>query len=153
MNSRRGRADAVRTIPLTLVAAGLGYRKDPADSARWKRPGSVISINQSRFFDHVAGCGGGGAIDLLIHAEGCSFIQALRRLEGFTSRNPGTAEANPDFSEDREWTQVRRYLCRNRALDPSLIEHCRRIGILETDNRATQSLPAATETAGKPAPN
>ena len=136
MNSRRGRADEVRIIPLTLVAARLGYRKDPADSARLKRPGSVISISQSRFFYHVAGCGGGGAIDLLIHAEGYSFIQALRRLEGFTSRSPGTEDANPDLSEDREWTHLRRFLCRNRALDPSLIEHCRCIGILETADRA-----------------
>ena len=128
MSNRRARADAARAIPLTVVAAGLGYRKDPADRARWKRPGSVISINQGRFFDHIAGRGGGGAIDLVIQAEGCSFLQALRHLEGFPSRNPCTG--------DREWARVRRYLCRNRGLDPRLVEHCRRIAILGADNRA-----------------
>ena len=128
MSNRRARADAVRTIPLPVVAAGLGYRKDPTDKARWKRPGSVISINQSRFFDHVAGRGGGGAIDLVIHAEGCSFLHALQHLEGFPSRNPCTG--------DRTWARVRRYLHQNRGLDPGMIERCRRIGILGADHRA-----------------
>ncbi len=136
MSNRRARADAVRAIPLTAVAAGLGYRKDPADRARWKRPGSVISINGTKYFDHITGRGGGGAIDLVIQAEGCSFRQALRHLEGFPSRNPCTGDETPILSEDRAWARVRRYLCRNRGLDPRLVEHCRRIGILGTDNRA-----------------
>ncbi len=136
MSSRRARADAVRAIPLTVAAAGLGHRKDPADRARWKRPGSVISINQSRFFDHVAGRGGGGAIDLVIHAEGCSFIQALQLLEGLPSPKPCAGDGTPVLSEDREWARVRRCLHQNRGLDPGLIEHCRRIGVLGADNRA-----------------
>ncbi len=136
MSNRRARADAARAIPLTVVAAGLGYRKDPTDRARWKRPGSVISINQGRFFDHITGRGGGGAIDLVIQAEGCSFRQALRHLEGFPSRNPCTGDETPILSEDRAWARVRRYLCRNRGLDPRLVEHCRRIAILGADNRA-----------------
>ncbi len=137
MSSPGDRADAVRTIPLTLVAAELGYRKDPADKARWKRPGSVISINQARFFDHVAGRGGGGAIDLVIHAERCSFLQALSRLEGLPpSRNPCTADGSRGLPEDRAWARVRRCLHQDRGLDPGLIEHCRRIGILGADNRA-----------------
>ena len=136
MSKRRARADAVRAIPLTVVAAGLGYRKDPTDRARWKRPGSVISINGTCFFDHITGRGGGGAIDLVIQAEGCSFLQALRHLEGFPSRNPCTGDRIPVLSEDRAWARVRRYLCQNRGLDPRLVEHCRRIGILGADNRA-----------------
>ena len=136
MSSRRTRADAVRTIPLPVVAAGLGYRKDPADRARWKRPGSVISINGTKYFDHITGRGGGGAIDLVIQAEGCSFLQALQLLEGFTSRNPCTGDETPILSEDRAWAQVHRYLCQNRGLEPGLVEHCRRVGILGADNRA-----------------
>ena len=136
MSNHRARADAVRTIPLPVVAAGLGCRKDPADKARWKRPGSAISINQSRFFDHVAGRGGGGAIDLVMHAEGCGFLQALQHLEGFPSRKPGTGDGSPDFSEDRAWARVRRCVHQDRGLDPRLIERCRRIGILGADDRA-----------------
>ena len=119
-----GRADAARTIPLAVVATGLGYRKDPTDRSRWKRPGSVISINGPKFYDHIAGCGGGGAIDLVIHAEGCGFLEALRRLEAL----PCTTE--------QEWARVHRYLCRERELDPGLVDHARRIGILEADSRA-----------------
>ena len=136
MSNRRARADAVRTLPLPVVAAGLGYRKDPADKARWKRPGSVISINGTKYFDHVAGRGGGGAIDLVIHAEGCSFLQALQYLEGFPSRNPCTGDRTPGPCEDRAWARVRRYLHQIRGLDPGLVERCRRIGILGTDHRA-----------------
>ena len=136
MSCRRDRADALRAIPLTAVAAGLGYRKDPADRARWKRPGSVISINGTKYFDHIAGRGGGGAIDLVIHAEECGFLQALQLLEGFPSRNPRIGDRVPVLSEDRAWAQVRRYLHQNRGLDLRLIEHCRRIGILGADNRA-----------------
>jgi len=136
VSCRRDRADALRAIPLTAAAAGLGYRKDPADRARWKRPGSVISINGTKYFDHIAGRGGGGAIDLVIHAEECSFLQALQLLEGLPSRNPRIGDRIPVPSEDRAWAQVRRYLHQNRGLDLRLIEHCRRIGILGADNRA-----------------
>ena len=59
-----------RNIPLDRVAAALGYRRDPTDRARFRREGSVISINGEKFFDHLRGTGGGGAIDLVIHATG-----------------------------------------------------------------------------------
>ncbi len=95
MTGRRERADAVRTIPLPDVAGRLGYMKDPADTARWKRPGSVISIDGPKFCDHVRGRGGGGAIDLVIHAEGCGFLQALRRLEGLASPGPCAGDGSP----------------------------------------------------------
>ena len=97
---------------------------------------TVISINGTKYFDHIAGRGGGGAIDLVIQVEGCSFLQALQLLEGFPSRNPCTGDRTPILSEDRAWAQVHRYLCQNRGLEPRLIEHCWRIGILGADNRA-----------------
>ena len=48
-----------RSIPLDRVAAALGYRRDPADRARSRRDGSVISINGESFFDHLSGTKGG----------------------------------------------------------------------------------------------
>ncbi len=42
-----------RNIPLDRVAAALGCRRDPTDRARFKRGGSVISINGEKFFDHT----------------------------------------------------------------------------------------------------
>lgn len=149
MSGLRARADAARSIPLPAVAAELGYRKDPADSARWKRPGSALSISGARFFDHLAGRGGGGAIDLVIHAEGCGFLQALRRLEGLAPRGPRGGDGPSDFLEDRAWAQVRRYLLRSRALDPRLIERCRRIGILGADARANAVFACRGRDGGK----
>ena len=42
-----------RNIPLDRVAIAPGYRRDPADRARFKREGSVISIHGEQFFDQV----------------------------------------------------------------------------------------------------
>ena len=125
--TRRQRADAARSVPLPTVAASLGYRKDPTDKARWKREGSALSINGARFFDHIAGCGGGGAIDLVIHAEGCGFPEALERLETLAPASPA--------GSGREWERVRNYLHRKRGLGLPLIDCCRDIGVLNADAR------------------
>ena len=68
--------EEIRSQPLEPVAERLGYRRDPRDPRRWKRAGSVISINGPRWFDHVAQSGGGGAIDLVMHARRCGFADA-----------------------------------------------------------------------------
>ena len=80
-----------RNLPLDRVAAALGYRQDPADRARFRREGSVISINGEKFFDHLRATGGGGAIDLVIHATGWRFPEALRFLEGHQGRGKAAA--------------------------------------------------------------
>ena len=58
----RGLADAVRLRPLEEIAPLLGFVRDPADRSRWRREGSVLSVTGIRFFDHLQGRGGGGAI-------------------------------------------------------------------------------------------
>ena len=60
-------ADEVRSRPLTEAAPLLGYKQDRTDRCRWRRDGSMLSINGPKFYNHIAGCGGGGAIDLFIH--------------------------------------------------------------------------------------
>ena len=72
------RADRLRQLPLQQVARRLGYRRDPRNRQRWKRAGSVLSIRGQRFFDHCADRGGGGAIDLVLHARPCSFLQCRK---------------------------------------------------------------------------
>ena len=56
----RGLAGEVRCRPLALMAPQLDYQQDTTNRCRW--PGSVISINGPKYFDHIVGCGGGGAI-------------------------------------------------------------------------------------------
>ena len=55
-------ADEVRSRRLTEVAPLLGYEQDRTDRCRWRRDGSVLSVNESEYYDHITGCGGGGAI-------------------------------------------------------------------------------------------
>ena len=124
----RHRLAEIRNRPLEALAAALGYRRDPADRKRWKRPGSVISINGRQFFDHLAGTGGGGAIDLVLHAKGCSFRDAVLFLDG-----PPAFE--PPARHDPNWPHVRRWLCTRRALDPGLVDRCHRDGLLHADRR------------------
>ena len=130
-----------RNIPLDRVAAALGYRRDPADRARFKRDGSVISINGARFFDHLRGTGGGGAIDLVIHATGCRFRDALHFLGGHEGRGKATAlqpaprRLRLPRSSHRAWPRVRDALVRQRALHADVLEACHRRGLLYADDR------------------
>ncbi len=74
----RERAAQVRDGSLEPLAVQLGYRQDPANPARWKRPGSVLSIRGSQFFDHRPGRGGGGGIDLVMQVRFAIRNQALK---------------------------------------------------------------------------
>ena len=130
-----------RNIPLDRVAIALGYRKDPADRARFRREGSVISINGEKFFDHLSGTGGGGAIDLVIHATGCRFPEALRFLGSHEGRERAAAiPAAPrrlhlPAPSHRAWPGVRDALVDRRALRVDVLEACHRRGLLYADDR------------------
>ena len=132
---------ACRNLPLDRVAAALGYRKDPADRARFRREGSTISINGEKFFDHLRGTGGGGAIDLVIHATGCRFPDALRFLAGHEGRGEATAlqpaprRLQLPWPSPRAWPRVRDALIRQRALRADVLEACHSRGLLYADDR------------------
>ncbi len=144
------RADGVRAAPLEPLAVQLGYRPDPRNPARWKRPGSVLSITGTRFFDHHRGGGGGGAIDLVMHARGCRFRAAVEFLESCLGRRPAPAAPPPASPsappatlanlqlpprDDRLWPPVRDFLVTARRLDPGLLDLCRQDGLLYADHR------------------
>ena len=129
MSGRAERAERLRSIPLEEVAESLGYQRDPRDGARWRRDGSIVSISGAKFYDHLQGKGGGGAIDLVIHAEGCGFLQALDRLEP----SGGAGQADPGRGR---WARVRGHLAGERRLDPALLDWCRKHGLLAADRRA-----------------
>ena len=138
------RADAVRRAPLEPLARQLGYRRDPRNRARWKLPGSVLSIHGARFFDHCCGHGGGGAIDLVMHARSCGFREAVEFLEQHAVvRPPAATPPGPAPAarlrlpppHDRLWPPVRDFLRCQRGLAPDLLDLCHHQGLLYADAR------------------
>ena len=61
----------LRDIPLPEVLAASGWERDPDDKHQWIHPGGVasgrISLKGSKWYDHAAERGAGGAIDLVMH--------------------------------------------------------------------------------------
>ena len=132
---RRVRAEALRGYPLEDVVRRLGYRRDPADAARWRRLGSVVSINGFMFYDHLRGQGGGGAIDLVIHARRCSPAEALAFLSKLPchSRLPANRRHPGPPRSDRHWAAVQRCLVDKRGLSTVLLALCRDLGLVHAD--------------------
>ena len=130
-------ADALRGIPLERVATALGYHRDTRDHARWKRPGSILSINGAKFFDHLTESGGGGAIDLVKYASNCSFLEALETLANIVP--PHSTPAGNPFQERLDpasWPAALEYLSRHRSRNPAILNVCFRRRILGADHRA-----------------
>ncbi|MDQ6961328.1 MAG: MobV family relaxase [Mariprofundaceae bacterium] len=71
---------ALRDMPLIEICQNFGYIQNEKDPAKWKTPVGTISITDKKFFDHSAGVGGGGAIDLLMHTEGVDFKQSVEMI-------------------------------------------------------------------------
>ena len=156
--SRQARRRTWRNIPLDRVAAALGYRKDAADRARFRRQGSVISINGEKFFDHLRGTGGGGAIDLVIHATGFASPDAVRFLAGHERR--GRTAAVPATGRrlrlprpsHRAWPRVRDALVRQRSLSADVLEACLSRGFLYADDRLNAVFVCRNANGNPPAP-
>lgn len=72
--------DAARDVPLTAVLENFGLETDPNDPDQWIGAGHRITTKKNKFYDHVHGQGGGGAIDLVMHLRDCDFKQAVAWL-------------------------------------------------------------------------
>ena len=135
----REHAERVRGHPLEPLAERLGYRRDPRHRQRWRREGSVLSIRGSQFFDHACDRGGGGAIDLVMHARRCGFRQAVDFLSDqpvpTIPTAPPTARLRLPDPADSLWPPVRDFLVQARGLDPALLQACRHAGTLFADQR------------------
>ena len=131
----RDLADEVRVLPLGEVAGLLGYRRDVSDRSRWRRDGSVISVSGMKFFDHLQGRGGGGAIDLVIHARGCGAVEAIRWLAAVSGCAPAPAGFAVPRACDVRWPQVRDWLTGERGLGGRLVDALRSGGLVHADVR------------------
>ena len=129
------RAESLRGYPLEPVARALGYRSEPAEPARWRRAGSVLSINRFMFYDHLRAEGGAGAIELAVHALGCTpraAIDFLTELADLSLPPGGRCHA---AGPDPRWPDLRRYLVERRGLGHALVALCRDLGLVHPDRR------------------
>ena len=136
----RGLADEVRARPLVEVAPLLGYRQDRTDRSRWRGEGSVISVTGAKYYDHLQGCGGVGAIDLVIHARRCTPAEAIRWLAGAplasaSAGMPSPGRFVPPPSCERSWMQVRDWLTGARNLEGWCVDALRARGWVYADAR------------------
>ncbi len=121
----------------------------------WRLDGDHINITGEKFYNHDRQRGGGGAIDLVMHATGYDFRQAVgwlrhehsaelavaaathhgaRRAQEIAAREERPAFVPPQ--EDRtRWNQVRDYLTDVRALPGGLVDEMHTAGTLYADGR------------------
>ena len=139
----------LREILLTDVASELGFDPDPKDKKKWKSEGHSISITGSKFYDFGEMKGGGGAVDLVMHLERCSFGEAVRWLNNrFSSGDAAqivsrqveqTLEEKPrvPFTPpepvEQNWQQVREYLTSDRKLPKKMIDALHDDGLIYAD--------------------
>jgi len=144
-------ANKVRDIPLEQVVYELGLDPDPKDKHKWIHENHIINITGSKFYDWQHLKGGGGAIDLVMHVNGCDFKQAVAWLndrlgEGATidavtykiREIIQTEQLHPFVSPEpaeSQWQIVKTYLTRERRLPSSLIDNLHGSGLVYADNK------------------
>ena len=160
-------ANDVRNIPPSEVLKGRGLEPHKeGNSTMWRGNAWAINVTgDSLWFDHKAGKGGSGAIDLVMHMENASFKEAVASLSG---RRPGAAwhagewdkarekygdlviDLAPNLSErrpltelmnqyakrdDYRWPQAFNYLTQRRCLPSATVNDLHRAGRIYSNNR------------------
>lgn len=156
---RKAAAARLRELPMDTVAQALGCYKTPKtlgkDKDMWESPAGKISIKGPKFFNQETGKGGGGAFDLVMHVNDCSYAEALAwlrdefdpaaaveaaveaaRIKAQTEveKAPPKPFEAPQHVES-SWPRVRDYLVSVRALAGSLVDKLRDAGWLGADAR------------------
>ncbi len=153
-------AASVRAVPLESVIERLGGQVDRYNSAKWRLDGEHISITDERFYNHDRQQGGGGAIDLVMHATGHDYKEAVAYLRDTHGAEAALTAATwhgarqahteaqgivehaerPAFRapppDDARWPQVRAYLINERALPARLVDQMHGRGLIYADHRA-----------------
>ena len=148
--------DQLRDLPLDDVAWHLGLIHDKKGSGRWKGHDCIINIDDSKFHDFAPGKnkGGGGAIDLVMHVNGCNFKQAIAwlndrfgeegmqrtvthrakiRASEIVEKEPAQRFIQPRESEN-QWDAVYNYLTIKRGLPENIVDSLHEKGIVYADS-------------------
>jgi Plasmid recombination enzyme/Protein of unknown function (DUF3991)/Toprim-like len=145
----------LRDLPLEDVAYNLGLDPDYKNKHKWEGHGHIISITDSKFYDFSGGQRDGGAIDLVMHVEGCNFRQAvvwLRDRFGESgmigavtnhtlnqAKHLAIVEPLPKFtppvSDEKGWQAVQHYLTTGRKLPENLVQTLHKRGLVYADSK------------------
>ena len=143
----------VRKIPLSEVLSSRGFvaRKE-GNSTMWRGNAQAINVTgDALWFDHKAGKGGVGTIDLIMHLDGQSFREAVNSLAGgrysrsadldavpvpFVERRP-LAEMMDEYArrEDTRWPHAFAYLTKRRCLPAEGVEDLHKAGRIYANDR------------------
>ena len=145
----------MRSIELERVLQHFQSVRNEKDKKNWDTEKGRISIDGQKFFNHDAGAGGGGAIDLVMHLHDCDFKTALVTLsEAFGSDLAASelASASMQYVKDAEvstkpvrsvvpedrpetWPRVRAWLSSVRKIPTDVIDRFRAQGLIRSDER------------------
>lgn len=159
LDDQKRLASDMRALPLPDVLDALGFTQDSKETERWRATGFNITIGKgsksSKWFDHSAGEGRGGAIDLVQHAMDCDFKEALAWLAG--RFGPGATAADltaqlrsravrevkaaieekqpftPPKPVPENWSHVRSCLVTDRSLPVGYVDRLHELGDLYAD--------------------
>lgn len=161
LDAQKAAAARLRALPPAEVLDALGFQEDPRERGRWRAEGFNITLGTGekagKWFDHAAGQGRGGAIDLVQHVMGTDFKSALAWLSDRFGPGPTAADLTarlraqavaqvraaqaerqpftPPQPAPEHWPEVRRYLTADRALPASYIDRLHELGDCYADAR------------------
>lgn len=152
-------AAQLRSLPLEQVAQALGCFQSKKllekDQKMWESPAGKIRIDGTKFFNHEEGKGGGGAFDLVMHINDCTYSEALAflrdsfdpaaaiqaaaeaaRLQAMAQvKKAAPAPFQAPQNVEERWPRVRHYLTEVRSLAGSLVDKLKDQGWIGADFR------------------
>lgn len=134
----------LRELDLGNVCAWAGLKQDSGDKRQFKGNGYRININGFSWYDHEAGRGGGGAINLTMHLRHCAFNDAVEYLASqdlstvvVTKTEPSKKQASGNSYVptrfDANLPHVINYLTQQRRINPALVQWCIDKGLIYAD--------------------
>ncbi|MBK1794458.1 plasmid recombination protein [Devosia sp. WQ 349] len=170
-NAAKEATARLRAIDLRDVLRVAGLEPSKRDKKRWVdgEEHFAITINGTKWFDHRADKGKGGAIDLVQHLLSCDFATARAWLASrfdagqivadqvalvesrVTAEIAATVPIDfvPPAPSPENWPKVKQYLVEARALSVKLVEAYHERGDIYADARANAVFIARDDT-GKP---
>ncbi|MDO9142182.1 MAG: DUF3991 and TOPRIM domain-containing protein [Methylobacter sp.] len=136
----------LRVLDLAAVCSLLNLERDEKDPKQFKTDGFRISVTGLKWFDHSAGKGGGGAIDLVMHVKHLSFMAAANYLSSAGGELPTAstkaatakttaAATKPPTPNKNNLPRILAYLTEQRGLNAALVQWCVDKGLIYADCR------------------